>query len=239
MKRLEDFASLIGGIPDKIINPELEKIRAITSKDYEFKTGITFVEFFGDVPEFESIRKIIYNPNNYGWGELQEIRNEMILEFERLRDVLFQFEKSKINKASSPMEVNYVLRGLIIRCSRILSVLKPRYHLATSGGKYIMAVGFWSNEFGVEVPSITKNIGLKNQIEHQMESLFEKVLLARGYNSILRQNLPFDYLIEKNDRKWVVDLKFATKKNRNYGDLIMTFMSLELWRKYNSLYKIL
>lgn len=239
MNSLEDFAGLIGGIPINIINPEIERIRAITSKDYEFKTGMTFIYYTGQIPELEVLKDIYFDPNNISWGELQDIRDQMIKEFERLRNILFEFEKSKINRESNPLEANYVLQGLIIRCSRILSVLKPRYHLATSGGKYIMAVGFWSNEFGVEIPSITKNIGLKDQSNHQLESLLEKVILARGFKSILQRKYPFGYLLEKDDKRWIVELTLATKKNRNYGDLIMTYLSLELWKKYSSIYKIL
>lgn len=139
----------------------------------------------------------------------------------------------------SAKDVLYFIEKNCIRAKRLLFVTEPDYSLSTgfskkSKKKYVTVKAFWINANGNKVRSFSKNVGIDGEgIEDSAIKLFESL----GYKTFqiegsLENGYRPDLIIEKNNTKWVVEIKMKDKIQ-----FYKTFARLELWKLYESIYK--
>lgn len=142
------------------------------------------------VKEFESnpetAAKKLKDPRNQRWGILEsevdainQERARMIRLFEGFYLESVDENKNQISNLS-PQEILFIIRQLMIRIKRLAYVLEPDYSKIEYidkqyvNNKYTQVKGYWINDDGKRVRSLSKNIGrTPYNIEDLVIKLFE------------------------------------------------------------------
>lgn len=138
----------------------------------------------------------------------------------------------------SAKDVFYLIEKHCIKARRLIFVSQPDYSLSTgyskkSKKKYETVKAFWVDTDGNKVRSFSKNVGIAGvEVEESVVKLFDSL----GYITTqlaypLDNGYRADLIVEKNGRKWVVEIKIRDKKR-----IFDTFARLELWKLYQSIY---
>jgi HJR/Mrr/RecB family endonuclease len=136
-------------------------------------------------------------------------------------------------------DIIYLIEQYKIKAMRLMYVAHPDYSLSTgfskkSKKKYETVKAFWIGAEGNKVRSFSKNVGIDGvDIEESVVKLFESL----GYKTFqlegsLENGYKPDLIIEKDNSKWVVEIKI-----KNKYEFYKTFARLEMWKLYKSIYK--
>lgn len=184
------------------------------------------------------------NTSNYEafLNEFNLINQELEYVSYRLKEVYennLNYISSSSKEEITPMDVFYLIEKYRIKAMRLIFVAHPDYSLSKgfskkSKKKYETVKAFWIDDKGNKVRSFSKNVGIDGEnIEESAIKLFESLgyktfqlegPLENGYNP--------DLIIEKNNIKWVVEIKMNDKLK-----FYKTFARLEMWKLYKSIYK--
>ena len=202
---------------------------------------------FKEAGEFEKMDtneagRFLHNPENFSWGVLQEIRDEMIEEFisnqNRLRD-LYLNPLETIEGFSAKLNakdlVSY-LEYLKVRLRRSMCYMDAEFTFTTSTNpstktKYELIKAYWIEEDGKRARSFNKTMGNQDMI---IEDLNVKMFEALGYLALRHKKyngVIIDILLSKGEQKWVVEVKHQVKEN-----YIDAFATIELWKHYKTQY---
>jgi hypothetical protein len=178
--------------------------------------------------------------------ECDLINSEII----NLAKLIREFYHSKISENSilkekefSVSEVIEIMHQLNIRARRLLEIPIPAYTLTSaynskSKKKYRMIKAYWIDDNGNRKRIFNKNIG---STEYEMVDTLEKLFISMGYTTFrnqyaLENGVPVDIIITKNNIKSVLEIKI--NKNKSETNLIKTYVSMEMWKLYCSIYLI-
>lgn len=142
------------------------------------------------------------------------------------------------NSEATAQSVAYLIEQYCIKVKRLNYVAAPDYSLSTgfskkSKKKYETIKAFWVDAEGNKVRSFSKNVGIVGlDVEESVVKLFESL----GYKTTqleypLNNGVRVDLIVEKDNKKWVIEIKIKDKKR-----FFDTYARLELWKLYQSLY---
>ncbi|MEY2922687.1 MAG: hypothetical protein RL108_1313 [Bacteroidota bacterium] len=101
-----------------------------------------------------------------------------------------------------------------------------------------MIKAYWIDDNGNRKRIFNKNIG---STDYEMVDTLEKLFISMGYTTFrnqyaLENGVPVDIIITKNNIKSVLEIKI--NKNKSETELIKTYVSMEMWKLYCSIYLI-
>lgn len=134
--------------------------------------------------------------------------------------------------------VLYLIEQYCIKLKRLKFVASPDYSLSTgfskkSKKKYETIKAFWIDSNGNKVRSFSKNVGIAGlDVQESVVKLFESLgYITTQLEYPLDNGVRVDLIVEKDNRKWVIEIKMKDKKR-----FFDTYARLELWKLYQSLY---
>lgn len=138
----------------------------------------------------------------------------------------------------SAKDILYFIEKHQIKVKRLNFVAQPDYSLSTayskkSKKKYEAIKAFWIDAEGNKVRSFSKNVGIAGlEVEESVVKLFESLgYITTQLQNPLNNGFKVDLIVEKENKKWVIEIKMKDKKR-----FFDTFARLELWKLYQSLY---
>jgi hypothetical protein len=173
--------------------------------------------------------------------ELNSINSELEKMCEQLRSFYYSDLDSKflsISRVSTVKDIYDLFQQHIIKARRLLYVASPDYAVSTYisnkvNKKYETIKAFWIDAGGNKVRSFNKNFGPCEQDSLEM--------IVKLYNSLGYKTTQFEYsldngakvdlIVEKESKKWVVDIKLKDKHA-----FINRFTQLELWAHFKATY---
>jgi hypothetical protein len=138
----------------------------------------------------------------------------------------------------SARDILYFIEKHCIKVKRLNFVAQPDYSLSTayskkSKKKYEAIKAFWIDAEGNKVRSFSKNVGIAGlEVEESVVKLFESLgYITTQLQNPLNNGFKADLIVEKDNKKWVIEIKMKDKKR-----FFDTYARLELWKLYKSLY---
>ena len=173
--------------------------------------------------------------------EFNSINNEIINVSKSIKEFYTSSLNLKTELGNSELtaqSVAYLIEQYCIKVKRLNYVAAPDYSLSTgfskkSKKKYETIKAFWIDADGNKVRSFSKNVGIAGlDVEESVVKLFESL----GYQTTqleypLNNGVRVDLIVEKDNKKWVIEIKMKDKKR-----FFDTYARLELWKLYQSLY---
>lgn len=142
------------------------------------------------------------------------------------------------NREATAQNVLYLIEQYCIKVKRLNFVAAPDYSLSTgfskkSKKKYETIKAFWIDANGNKVRSFSKNVGIAGlDVEESVVKLFESLgYITTQLEYPLNNGVRVDLIVEKDNKKWVIEIKMKDKKR-----FFDTYARLELWKLYQSLY---
>lgn len=231
---------------DSFQDENIKYIKELEKKVFDSNSGLIFVNSNEMETDFENAIKKLHDPKNQSWGILENERTKMFQELARMFRVFHGFyftnlnEHPNLSSDMSPQKINYLIDKLMIRIKRMACVLDPDYSKITfkdknSPNSYIMIKGYWFNDNGKRVRSISRNIG---NSESSINELIQKLFKMNG-NDVISYEPEFglrlkpDLVVTDGTVKWYVETKLM-----NIDNFIRTFVMFEMWKEYKKEYNI-
>jgi len=217
-------------------------IQKISEKNYESPSGLVFVHMDEVQKDVDSARKRLQDVNNQSWGILQPEVDQMKSEFRKLIDRFreFYFNPTE-NSQLTPQQIHLRISEQLCRIKRMVCVLDPEFTTVKSFDKkssnhYNMIRGYWINDDGERVRSISRNVG---NSESSLTDLVEKIIKINSQYKVVQEpgnvmGLRPDLMVSDEKDKWLVEIKSS-----NWDNIIRSFVSFELWKMYKEIYDLL
>jgi len=231
---------------DSNTDENLRYLMEFLSRESNLNSGMIFV----DKHEFElderGARKKISDVKNQSWGILEPEITLMSKEKERLIRLFKEFYSTPVSENPdlrnlTPHQLQYIITKLMIRIKRLECVLETKFNSTEflekkSGNRYLMAKGYWINDDGTKVRSISRNIV---NVESSIADLAVK-LFRTNKKSVtvmeLDKSLGYrpDFTVYDGPVQWFVEVKID-----NMNDMVRTFIMFETWKVYKEKYELL
>ena len=231
---------------DSSLDENLKYLEEFSNKEFNLQSGLIFV----DRKEFEldekEARKKMSDPKNQSWGILEPEVNSIITEKQRLIIKFKEFYFSKISenpefKNITVARLEDIVTKLMIRIKRLDCVIDTKFNSTQflekkTGHRYLMAKGFWIDNDGTRVRSISRNI---TNIESSITELVFKILKMNNKSIILMElekasKYKPDFTVYDGSKEWWVEIK-----NNNMNNLVKSFIMFETWKIYKNEYELL
>lgn len=223
---------------DEILN----LIEETSSKKFELTSGLSFSQMETYKEEHRYYIEKVFGEYKESWGLLNSDISKIPLE---LNALLIEFKKFYLtrseNKSFTPQEINYIIHKTMIRLNRMLCVVNPEYTTTEfydkkSEKSYKMIKGYWIDDEGKRVRSLSKNIG---NVEASINELIQKLFRSNLKNlTFYEPENPTsdreDLIVFDGKTKWSVETKML-----NLDHYIQNFVSLEMWKRYKEKYVLL
>ncbi|MFM6994738.1 MAG: hypothetical protein ACKOWO_06465 [Sediminibacterium sp.] len=171
--------------------------------------------------------------------------NSINLEIEKTCEELKSFYDSELDlkffskyRVSTVKGLYDIFQQYIIKARRLNYVAIPDFAVSTYisrkvNKKYETVKAFWIDASGNKVRSFNKNFG---PIEQESLEMTIKLFQSLGYKTTqleysLANGAKVDLIVEKDNNKWVVDVKLERKH-----EFINRFVQLELWLHFKATY---
>lgn len=138
----------------------------------------------------------------------------------------------------SLQDLNYHMGATLLALNRLWLIYKPEYTYATaihsrSKIEYDMIKGNWLEDDGEKKRTINRNIGSTGI---DFEDIVVKMYEYLGFetfrpSSPIGNGIKVDLVISKGGKKWILEIKIKERKL-----FAQTFASMEVWKKYKSVY---
>lgn len=231
---------------DSSLDENLKYLEEFSNKEFNLQSGLIFV----DRKEFEldekEARKKMSDTKNQSWGILEPEVNSMITEKQRLINKFKEFYFSKISdnpgfENITVAQLEDIVAKLMIRIKRLDCVIDTKFNSTQflekkTGHRYLMAKGFWINNDGTRVRSISRNI---TNVESSITELVLKILKMNNKSIILMElektsKYKPDFTVYDGSKEWWVEIK-----NNNMNNLVKSFIMFETWKIYKNEYELL
>ena len=231
---------------DSSLDENLKYLEEFSNKEFNLQSGLIFV----DRKEFEldekEARKKMSDTKNQSWGILEPEVNSIITEKQRLINKFKEFYFSKISdnpgfKNITVAQLEDIVAKLMIRIKRLDCVIDTKFNSTQflekkTGHRYLMAKGFWINNDGTRVRSISRNI---TNVESSITELVLKILKMNNKSIILMElektsKYKPDFTVYDGSKEWWVEIK-----NNNMNNLVKSFIMFETWKIYKNEYELL
>jgi hypothetical protein len=225
----------------------LRYINEVINRVFDLHSGLVFVESKELESDYKNTIKKLQDPENQSWGILEKEITSMNQELARLIRVFKGFYLTEVDKYEhpssnlSPQKIQYLINRLMIRIKRMVFVLDPdfstiKFKDKKSGNNYTMIKGYWINDKGKRVRSLSRNIG---NSESSINELTMKLFKMNSKNIFVMEpefGLKFRPDLKVNDGKteWLVETKL-----QNIENFIKTFVMFENWKMYKDEYNLL
>lgn len=199
-----------------------DKFNLMTKADYENWVKERNTKYDGLKQEFDLIKQEVQK-------HIQVLKSIYVenIDCEKMKGYVFSLQ-----------DLNYHMGATILALNRLWLIYKPEFTYARavhsrSKIEYDMIKGNWFEDDGEKKRTINRNIGSTGvEIEDFVVKLYESM----GYdtyrpNSPIGKGINVDLLISKGKKKWIVDIK--VKDRKSFAEV---FASMELWKKYKSIY---
>ena len=217
-------------------------IQEISEKNYESPSGLVFVHMDEVQKDVDSARKRLQDLNNQSWGILQPEVDQMKSEFRKLIDRFSEFYFNPTeNSHMTPQQVHLQISQQLCRIKRMVCVLDSEFTTVKSfdkksSNRYNMIRGYWVNDDGERVRSISRNVG---NSESSLTDLVEKIIKINSQYKVIQDpgnvlGLRPDLMVSSEKDKWVVEIKSSNEDN-----ILRSFVSFELWKMYKEIYDLL
>lgn len=173
--------------------------------------------------------------------EFNSINNEIINVSESIKEFYtssLNLKTELVNSEATAQSIAYLIEQYCIKGKRLNYVAAPDYSLSTgfskkSKKKYETIKAFWIDAAGNKVRSFSKNVGIAGlEVEESVVKLFESLgYVTTQLQNPLNNGFKADLIVEKDNKKWVIEIKMKDKKR-----FFDTYARLELWKLYQSLY---
>ncbi|MDX9696465.1 MAG: hypothetical protein RBT49_11805 [Bacteroidales bacterium] len=236
----------INGQKDSRKDENLKYLEEFSNKEFNLQSGLIFVdrkEF--ELSEKEALGKM-HDLKNQSWGILDAEVNSMITEKQRLISKFKAFYNSKISELPELRNLNIgqletIVSNLMIRIKRLDCVLDTKFNSTQflekkTGHRYLMAKGFWINNDGTRVRSISRNIA---NVESSITELVMKILKMNNKSIIVMElnkasEYKPDFLVYDGSKEWWVEIK-----SKNMDNMVKSFIMFETWKIYKNEYELL
>lgn len=211
---------------------------------FDPKSGFAII----DNKEFESNReeaiKKLQDPKNQSWGILENEITAINQERIRLGRDFKEYYVSNVDENAhptsnlSPQKIYYIIKQLMIRIKRLELVLEPDYSVIKYDEKrnsenYTQIKGYWINDAGKRVRSISRSLG---KTASEEEELVLKILDLNTNKDTKVTLLGRGADIQVNDGN---NIWYVETKSKNRPSLIRNFVMFENWKIYKKEYKLL
>lgn len=224
----------------------LKYIEEVLKREFLMEPGMIFVEALEMESDSKNAIKKLQDPKNQSWGILEKEVSEMFQELGKLIRLFEGFYTSNISDNRSlsnltPMQIQYVINKNIIRIKRLVCVLDPGYSTIEYkdkkyGNNYTMIKGYWIDDNGKRVRSLSRNIGTKESSINELTMKLFKVNSEKitVYEPEFGLKFRPDLMVSDGKTRWMVETKL---QNRN--GFIRTYVMFELWKIYKEEYVLL
>ncbi len=217
-------------------------IQEISEMNFDSHSGLIFVHMDEVQKDIDSAKKRLHDLKNQSWGILQPEVEQMKSEFRKLIDRFREFYSNPIeNSQLTPQQVHLQISQQLCRIKRMVCVLDPEFTPVKSFDKkssnhYQMIRGYWINDDGERVRSISRNVG---NSESSLTDLVEKIIKINSQYKVVKDpgnilGLRIDLIVSDEKDKWLVEIKSS-----NGDNIIRSFVSFELWKMYKEIYDLL
>jgi hypothetical protein len=232
---------------DSLQDENLKYIEEVVNRTFELHSGLIFVESKELESDYRNAIKKLKDPKNQSWGILEQDVADILQELARLVRIFKGYYLTGVDKyvhpssSLSPQKIQYITNKLMIRIKRLVCVLDPDYSIIKFKDKktlnnYTMIKGYWINENGKRVRSISRNIGNTESTMNDLTiKLFEKNnknLVQMEHESGSKFNV--DLTVYDGKINWAVETKLMNQEN-----FVKTFVMFEFWKVYKQEYELL
>ena len=238
-------------IDEKFDSFEDENIKYIDELDkklFNTYSGLIFIKSIELETDFDNAIQKLQDPKNQSWGILENEVNRIYQELSRMIRIFKGFYLTNINKNDnissdmSPQKMNYLIKRMMLRIKRLVCVLDPDYSKINFKDKktpnpnhYTMIKGYWINDHGKRVRSVSRNIG---NTESSINDLTQKLFKMNCEDVIVYEpefglNFKPDLIVSDGVDKWFIETKMM-----NIDNFIRTFVMFEMWKMYKNEYEI-
>lgn len=180
-------------------------------------------------------------------SEFDGLTDEFDLREKEISQQVAELKKLYLSKISEMSMQEYSIKQLVeliklleLRLKRLKLSFEPDYSLTKgthtrSKIEYEMIRAYWYSDNGEKKRTFNKNVGSSQMA---LEGIASKLFESLGYETLELSSANankhlFDLIITKGKRKWIVEIKETERKQ-----LIETYLSMELWKKYKLTYDI-
>jgi hypothetical protein len=231
---------------DLLQDENLKYIQEVSKRKFHLEPGMIFIESNEMEKDYKNSIKKLQDTKNQSWGILQKEVSGMFQELGRLIRLFESFYTMSISENEklsnlSPQKIHYVINRIMIRIRRLVCVLDPDYSIINfkdkkTGNNYKMIKGYWINDNGERVRSISRNIGNTessiNELTMKLFKMNSKNVLMMEPESGLRYKP--DLILFDGKTNWIVETKL-----QDIDNFIKTYVMFESWKIYKEEYELI